>query len=96
VDHSSYTSQTDLVAKFRIFDNVETSDQRDSMASYLSVYTTEPITKNEMIDNIALNALKQYDLANMFRVKRRGKDKDPFFWSFGKVHGLENIAFADP
>jgi hypothetical protein len=66
------------------------------MASYLSVYSTDPITKNEMIDNIALNALKQYDLANMFRVKRRGKDKDPFFWSFGKVHGLENIAFADP
>ncbi len=96
VSHSTVLSHHDMVAKFRLFDNVESSDQRDSMASYLSVYSTEPITKNEMIDNIALNALKQYDLANMFRVKRRGKDKDPFFWSFGKVHGLENIAFADP
>ena len=24
-----------------------------------------------------------------------GKDRDPMFWSFGKIHGLENIAFAD-
>lgn len=29
-------------------------------------------------------------------MKRAGKDKDPIFWSFGKIHGLENIAFADP
>lgn len=29
-------------------------------------------------------------------MRRAGKDQDPFFWSFGKIHGLENIAFADP
>ncbi len=45
---------------------------------------------------MALNSLKEFDLAKMFRVKRAGKDKDNIFWSFGKVHGLENIAFADP
>jgi hypothetical protein len=58
VSHSTVLSHHDMVAKFRLFDNVESSDQRDGMASYLSVYSTEPITKNEMIDNIALNALK--------------------------------------
>lgn len=84
-----------MVSKFRIFDNVETSDARDEMADYLSLYSTEPLTKNEMIDNIAMNALKNYDMGSMFRVKRRGKDTDPYFWSFGKIHGLENIAFAD-
>jgi len=31
----------------------------------------------------------------MFRIKRAGKDRDPLFWSFGKIHGLENIAFAN-
>jgi hypothetical protein len=31
----------------------------------------------------------------MFRIKRAGKDRDPMFWSFGKIHGLENIAFAN-
>lgn len=49
-----------------------------------------------MVNNIALNALKEFDLGKLFRVKRAGKDKDPMFWSFGKIHGLENIAFADP
>jgi tRNA/tmRNA/rRNA uracil-C5-methylase (TrmA/RlmC/RlmD family) len=29
-------------------------------------------------------------------VKRSGKDRNDAFWSFGKIHGLENIAFADP
>jgi hypothetical protein len=43
-----------------------------------------------------MNALKEFDLGKMFRVKRMGKDRDPLFWSFGKIHGLENIAFADP
>lgn len=49
-----------------------------------------------MVDNIILNTMKEYDLGKLFRVKRAGKDKDPMFWSFGKIHGLENIAFADP
>jgi hypothetical protein len=60
------------------------------------VYGTQPLTKDEMVDNMALNALKEFDLSKMFKIKRAGKDKDPMFWSFGKVHGLENIAFADP
>ena len=29
-------------------------------------------------------------------MKRSGKDLDDFYYSFGKVHGLENIAFVDP
>lgn len=48
-----------------------------------------------MIDNIALNTLKEYDLGKIYRIKRAGKDKDPIFWTFGKIHGLENIAFVD-
>lgn len=43
-----------------------------------------------------IHALKEYDVGKLFRIKRAGKDKDPLFWSFGKIHGLENIAFADP
>jgi hypothetical protein len=66
------------------------------VATYLSVYSTQPLTKSEMMDNLALHALKEFDFGKMFRVKRAGKDADPVFWSFGKIHGLENIAFADP
>lgn len=39
--------------------------------------------------------MKEFRLTDLFRVKRAGKDKDDFFWSFGKIHGLENIAFVD-
>ncbi len=60
------------------------------------MYSTQPLTKTEMIDNIALAALKEFDFGKMFQVKRAGKDRDDLFWSFGKIHGLENIAFADP
>lgn len=48
------------------------------------------------MDHIGMRAMQQVDLSKIFRVKIAGKDKDPMFWSFGKIHGLENIAFADP
>lgn len=28
------------------------------------------------------------------RIRRLGKDQDDFFWTYGKIHGLENIAYA--
>lgn len=47
-----------------------------------------------MMDQIMLQALQEYDISKLFKVKRRGKDADEMFWSFGKIHGLENLAFA--
>jgi len=35
------------------------------------------------------------DLSEVFQIRRIGKDTNPIFWSFGKIHGLENIAFCD-
>ena len=95
VDTAYYTSSQDIVGKFRLFDTIESLDAREDVSTYLSVYSTQPLTKNEMMDNLALHALKEFDLGQMFRVKRGGKDRDPLFWSFGKIHGLENLAFAD-
>ncbi len=96
VNHAYYTSSQDIVSKFRMFETYETIDSRGDLIDYLSTYTTKPLTKTEMIENMAMNALKEFDLGKMFRVKRMGKDKDPLFWSFGKIHGLENIAFVNP
>ena len=84
------------MSKFRLFETFDSPNPKGNIADYVSLYSTDPLTKTELIDNIALHALKEFDLGNMFKVKRRGKDKDPIFWSFGKIHGLENIAFADP
>ena len=35
-------------------------------------------------------------MSKVFKVKRQGKDANDAFWTFGKIHGLENIAFCDP
>jgi hypothetical protein len=85
-----------MVGKFRMFENTEIADSKDDLANYLVINTTQPLTKTEMMDYMALRALETTDLSKLFRVKRAGKDKDEMFWSFGKIHGLENIAFADP
>lgn len=64
------------------------------MLNYLTAFTTQPYTRDEMVDNLMLNTLQEFDVTKLFRVKRAGKDKDPLFFSFGKVHGLENLAFT--
>lgn len=84
-----------MVSKFRLFETFEVDDPKGNVANYLSLYSTDPMTKTEMIDNIALHTIKEFDIGKIFRVKRAGKDQDDLFWSFGKIHGLENIAFAD-
>jgi len=35
------------------------------------------------------------DFSKVYQVRKLGKDADPIFWSFGKIHGLENIAYVD-
>ena len=35
-------------------------------------------------------------MSKVFQIKRQGKDANDTFWTFGKIHGLENIAFCDP
>ena len=66
------------------------------MLNYLAMYSDDPLTKPELVDQMMKNISKQCDLSKIFRVKRAGKDENDFFWTFGKIHGLENIAFADP
>jgi hypothetical protein len=36
---------------------------------------------------------KEFDISELFQIKRMGKDLDEIFYRFGKIHGLENIAF---
>ena len=96
VDHAYYTGSQDVVARFRLFDDFESPNTQQNLANYLSAYTDEPLTQSEMLDNIVTQLSKHTDISKLFQVKRAGKDKDNWFWSFGKIHGLENLAFADP
>mmetsp|Transcript_34565 Transcript_34565/g.25692 ORF Transcript_34565/g.25692 Transcript_34565/m.25692 type:complete len:90 (-) Transcript_34565:322-591(-) len=69
-------------------------DYQDGVASYLSQYREVPLTKDEVAGYEALKALKENPHIQRMRVKRMGADVDDLFWAYGKVHGLENIAFA--
>lgn len=95
ISHAVYSSSQDMVSKFRLFETFEVDDPKSDITNYLTIYGTEPLTKSEMVSNIALHALKEFDVGKLFRVKRAGKDLDPLFWHFGKVHGIENLAYVD-
>ena len=84
-----------MVARFRLFDKIPEVDSERDIQFYLKEHTTKPYSKVELIDRAMSEALKETDITKLFRVKPCGRDRDPIFWSFGKIHGLENIAFAD-
>lgn len=52
---------------------------------------TKDELRTELSKSIGFNTLSE--LGDV-QIKRKGKDKDPYYWAFGKIHGLENIAFA--
>ena len=52
------------------------------------------MSKPELLNQMVKRISEKEDLSKIFRIKRQGKDADDIFWSFGKVHGLENIAYC--
>ena len=60
------------------------------------MYDKDPLSKPELLNQMVKRISEQEDLGKIFRIKRQGKDADDIFWNFGKVHGLENIAYCDP
>ena len=58
------------------------------------MYSNSPLTKADLLDKIADGQQVDPEYASKFRIKREGKDKDDLFWTYGKIHGLENLAFA--
>jgi hypothetical protein len=62
----------------------------------LDLYTSGPLTKSELLNRIADGLPVDPNFAKKFRIKRAGKDKNDIFWAVGKIHGLENLAFATP
>jgi hypothetical protein len=65
------------------------------MLEYLAAYSSEALSEPELVNQMMKRISKTNDISKIFQVKRSGKDLDNLFWSFGKIHGLENITFAD-
>lgn len=90
-----YTSQTDLVGRFRLFDSDNahceaTAEQK--AADYLAAYSTEAMTQPEIIQKLQQKNTLNKPKKPKMKVKRLGKDADDLYWVGGKIHGLENIA----
>lgn len=89
-----YQGGHDLVAKFRLFEgDVAQAAAPSDYQAYLDLYQSGPLTKAELLNRMADGLPVDPNFAEKFRIKRRGKDKDDIFWSIGKIHGLENIAY---
>ena len=87
----------DLVGRFRLFENdgSNAKSTEDDIVGYLASYSSEALTEPELVNHMMKHISKQVNLAKLFQIKRSGKDLDSLYWSFGKIHGLENIAFVD-
>ena len=52
------------------------------------------MSKPELLDQMVKRITEKEDMTKIFRIKRSGKDTNDIFWNFGKIHGLENIAYC--
>jgi len=95
VTQEASMSRTDVVGRFRLFDKDASADAgvapiENSLYDYLNEYSEEPLTGDRLKER--LERMERVGRTNM-RIKRAGKDLNNMFWHFGKIHGLENIAF---
>lgn len=97
VHENNYLHNMDYISKFRFFENGEAQcDASSEINNYLQAYTNQPLTKADLLDRIADGQQVDPEFAAKFKIKRAGKDMDNLFWTYGKIHGLENLAFATP
>lgn len=81
-------SATDLVGRFRMFENQPITSAESNLMNYLHEYSDRPFIKDELTERLKEMEMKGHKM----RVRRMGKDANNTFWHFGKIHGLENIA----
>ena len=85
-------STTDLVGRFRIFENESTGPSTEqNLINYLHEYSDRPFVKDELLARLDEMQKK----GRRMRIRRMGKDLDDIYWSIGKIYGLENIAYVD-
>jgi len=95
VHENNYLHNMDYISKFRFFENGEAqADAGNEINNYLNAYTNQPLTKADLLDRIADGQQVDPAFASKFKIKRSGKDTDNLFWTYGKIHGLENLAYA--
>ena len=88
-----YSGHSDLVSQFRLMEPGEPRNAyKDQIENYLE--NTTKLTRKDITEDLIARAEEVEEEEPAYQVRRLGKDADDIFWAFGKVHGLENIAFA--
>lgn len=99
VTSETYRAEADVVGRFRFYEENPNSNKSSeaNVSSYLHTYAAEAMTKPEVI--AALHSQKPQSQKTGFgdtskmQIKRLGKDANDMYWVYGKIHGLENVAF---
>ena len=76
-------SQADLVSHFHLHDE-ETQvsshvSQEEKYADYLATYSSDALSKPELLDQMMRDIRKYYDYKYVFQVKRAGADLDKWY-----------------
>ena len=103
IDQENQLGAVDIVGRFRVFDKVAEAEAADGemttteqeILNYLSIHSNNPLSKPELVNHMITKMGRGDNLFDKVQVKRSGKDENDIYYSFGKVHGLENIAFVD-
>ena len=90
------TSVPDLVSRFRVFEDSDETGATFTKGLHSDLSRSLPLTEKELLEYKINNEADMEAFAKKWRVKRLGKDENDLYWALSKVHGLENIAFADP
>jgi hypothetical protein len=93
VTFESVSGGNDCISRFRNMDYEKSpSNIQNTLTNYLA--TTAVTSRKELEKEILECFPKNFNpYLKDKRVKRSEKDTDDLFWWFGKIHGLENIAF---
>ena len=88
------SGSNDVISRFR---NMDARPDNFTPAETISQYleTSTATSRNELEQGVLDCLPEREDRFKNMRIKRMDRDTDDIFWWFGKIHGLENIAFLD-
>ncbi len=83
----------DIVSRFR---NMEVEKDTDTPSERISNYlmNSTQLSRSQLEKDVYKLASQGNDVFHNKTIKRLDKDTNDIYWWFGKIHGLENIAFV--
>ena len=88
------SGSNDILSRFRKTQlGIPDTNSTTENENFRFLKTSVPTSRDQVINYLQAPSSNIDPFLRNKQVKRVGKDKDDFFYMFGKIHGLENIAF---